>query len=528
MLSVISGVLLSLPWLGFPGWLLFAALLPLLLLDDFFVREKHRFKSVAFWGHALLAFFLWNGLTTWWILHATAAGAFVAIFLNSLLMSLVFWLAHLSRRYARGGSGYLAYPLFWISFEYAHYHWDIEWPWLTLGNGFANNVKLIQWYEWTGVLGGTLWVWLVSLLLFIVLKALVEGKFHRRMKVNLFLLLLLIVLPIGGSMLRYHNYQEQGEPRKILLVQPNIDPYTEAHDEGAVNDKLMKFIRIVRSNITRGVDYIVGPETVFEQNWDESRLMLYPAFRELQALTVLGDSSGLIIGASTFRIYGEQEKVPLSARRSPDGLVYDVYNSAIYTDAMGGYQVYHKSVLVPGVEKMPFRKTLGFLNAFIINLGGTTGTLGVQEVPANFVTPAGDQIAPAICYESAFGGYMTEFVKKGAGALFIITNDGWWRNTPGYRQHFSFAHLRAIETRRSIARAANTGISGFISQRGDVLQSSPWWTEEALTGEIRFNDKMTFYTQYGDVIARMALFAALLMVLHLVVSFLTRDKKNPH
>jgi len=528
VLSVLSGVMLSLPWLGFPGWLLFAALLPLLALDDFFIREKQNYGSVSFWGHAFLSFLVWNGLTTWWILHATPAGAFVAIFLNSFLMSMVFWLAHLARRNAGGGTGYLAYPLFWIAFEYAHFHWDIEWPWLTLGNGFAGNVELIQWYEYTGVLGGTLWVWLVSLLLFVVLKSLAGGESNRRMRANSLLLILLLVIPFGWSLVRYHHFEEQGEVRKVLLVQPNIDPYTESHEEGAVNDKLMKFMRITRTHVTPGLDYIVGPETVFEQQWDESRLLNYQAFRQLQELTTLGDSSALIIGASTFRIYGENDQVPVTARRSADGLVYDVYNSAIYTDASGGYQVYHKSILVAGVEKMPFRRYLGFLNRYIINLGGTTGSLGIQAEPANFAGPGGDRIAPAICYESVFGGYLTEFVKKGAGAVFVITNDGWWKNTPGYRQHFSFARLRAVETRRCIARSANTGISGFISQRGEVLQQSAWWTEDALTGEIRFSDKMTFYVKNGDYIARIAVFASLLLLLHLAVNRLTRDKKNPH
>ncbi len=272
----------------------------------------------------------------------------------------------------------------------------------------------------------------------------------------------------------------------------------------------------------------MGPETVFEQNWDEANLLRYPAFQRLQELTRRNGQPSLVIGASTYRVYTEGDKVPPTARHSVDGLVYDVYNAAICTDASGGYQVYHKSILVPGVEKMPFRKYLKFLDSFIINLGGTSGSLGIQQAPTNFVTPKGDQVATAICYESAFGGYLAEFVRKGAGAIFIITNDGWWKNTPGYRQHFSFARLRAVETRRSIARSANTGISGFISQRGEVMQSSPWWTEAALTETIRFNDKITFYVKNGDYIARVSLFMAVLILLNLVVARLIKGKKNPH
>ncbi|HSM46585.1 MAG TPA: hypothetical protein VK872_02115, partial [Draconibacterium sp.] len=155
LLSVLSGILLSAAWLGFPGWTLFIAFLPLLYLNHFFAERKSEFRGVSFWGHAFLAFFIWNISTTWWIVHATAAGAVMAIVTNSFLMSLTFWLAHIARRNFKSNLGYIAMVVFWISFEYFHFRWDIQWPWLTLGNGFANNVKIIQWYEFTGVLGGS-------------------------------------------------------------------------------------------------------------------------------------------------------------------------------------------------------------------------------------------------------------------------------------------------------------------------------------------------------------------------------------
>ena len=152
ILSILSGVMLSLPWLGFPGWILFAAFMPLLGLDDYINRHKSEFKGVTFWGYSFLTFLIWNGMTTWWIVHATVAGMIMAVFLNSFFMSLVFWMAHTIRRHSKASQGSLAFVVFWISFELIHFHWDIEWPWLTLGNGFANNIRMIQWYEFTGTL----------------------------------------------------------------------------------------------------------------------------------------------------------------------------------------------------------------------------------------------------------------------------------------------------------------------------------------------------------------------------------------
>ena len=108
-------------------------------------------------------------------------------------------------------------------------------------------------------------------------------------------------------------------------------------------------------------------------------------------------------------------------------------------------------------------------------------------------------------------------MKKGAELIFVITNDGWWKNTPGYRQHLSFARLRAIETRRSVARSANTGISAFINQRGDLIQTTGWWEEAAIKSTLKRNEKMTFYVKYGDYIARISVFVSVLLILFLFV-----------
>jgi len=121
----------------------------------------------------------------------------------------------------------------------------------------------------------------------------------------------------------------------------------------------------------------------------------------------------------------------------------------------------------------------------------------------------------AICYESIYGEYCTGYVRKGARALTIITNDAWWGNTPGYRQHFSYARLRAIELRRDIARCGNTGISGFINSLGEVEARGPWMEKTVLTGRIGLHDYLTFFVRTGDVIGRICglMFVLLLLIL---------------
>jgi apolipoprotein N-acyltransferase len=160
---------------------------------------------------------------------------------------------------------------------------------------------------------------------------------------------------------------------------------------------------------------------------------------------------------------------------------------------------------------MPFAGSLGFLEKYAINLGGMTGSLGVDTIQHAFRNRAtGFTVAPSICYESVYGEYMGEFVKKGAQLIFIITNDGWWRDTPGHRQHCSYARLRAIESRRSIARSANTGISCFVNQRGDISQATEYWKPAAIKQAINANSEITFYTEHGDYIARICSWLSLI------------------
>ena len=141
-------------------------------------------------------------------MYATKMGAVLAIVTNSFLMSLVWWLAHIARRNIRSNLGYISLIVFWISFEYFHFHWDIEWPWLTLGNGFANQVKLVQWYEFTGVLGGSLWVLVLNLLVFQTLSELLNKTPVKYELLNLIFIFVILVVPIIISRSIYSNYKE--------------------------------------------------------------------------------------------------------------------------------------------------------------------------------------------------------------------------------------------------------------------------------------------------------------------------------
>ena len=123
------------------------------------------------------------------------------------------------------------------------------------------------------------------------------------------------------------------------------------------------------------------------------------------------------------------------------------------------------------------------------------------------------KITTPICYESIYGEFVAKRVREGAGIIFIITNDSWWRDTQGYKQHASYASLRAIETRRPIARSANTGISCFISPKGEVSQKTKFWTQDVIKASLVPQTKLTFYVKYGDYIAHICLFSSIIIIL---------------
>ena len=175
-------------------------------------------------------------------------------------------------------------------------------------------------------------------------------------------------------------------------------------------------------------------------------------------------------------------------------------------------QLYHKSKLVVGVEYMPYKAVLTPLTGeFLLDFGGTIATRGVQKYRTIFENSNGIKTAPVVCYESIYGAYTTEYVRNGAQFLSIVTNDAWWGNTQGHQQLLSYARIRAIENRRAVARSANTGISAFINARGEITQQLAYGKQGALKATVALNDRLTFYTIYGDYLARWASFLFVLL-----------------
>jgi len=420
------------------------------------------------------------------------------------------------------GMGWLALVVYWLSFEYIHLTWELSWPWLTMGNVFATHPNWVQWYEYTGTSGGTLWVWLVNLLIFQLLRNRVRPAiFNKR---TLFWCVCACLLPAALSYLllvrqrpanRFHP--EPGAPN-IVIVQPNIDPWDEKFVAGKQEAQLRKLIQLSESAIDSNTALLIWPETAVPVAINEDSMKNAYFMQPVWDFLKKHPDLNLLTGVEGFRFFSEQNKTVYSQKIPGTSLYAEEYNSAVLLDS-DEFQAYHKSKLVPGVETLP--SFLKFMESWFEKFGGTTGGYARQEERTVLKTYNHTyDIAPAVCYESIYGAYMARYIRRGANLIVVITNDGWWGDTPGYKQHENYARLRAIETRRWVARSANTGISCFIDPLGEVFDAKPWNTVATIKRAVPANTVVTFYAKQGDIISMIAMVATILVLVISLVYFI--------
>jgi apolipoprotein N-acyltransferase len=524
LLAVLSGLLLTPAWYEWGhGLILLFALIPLLTLEDYFDRNKADFSSISFFKYSVLAFFVWNILATWWIYNATAVGLIAAVVINTLMWSIVMWLFHIVKRKMGPQIGYFSLILFWITWEYFYHNTEISWPWLTLGNGLMYNIQLMQWYEYTGVLGGSLWFLIINILLFNLGKDFSRSLPRRQLVAQFAVVLSLVLAPIVISLVRFHTYKEKINPKTVVVIQPNIDPYRKFVSIPSLEQTQTQITEAARLADST-VDYFVAPETSINNDIWLNRMEEVPDIQMIREFLKEFPDAAYVPGIQCYKAFFPGDKLSDNAREIPGtDMMYESFNGAIQIDSTSVIPVYFKSKLVVGVEKMPYSRYLKFLEKLTLKLGGTFRGWGSQDYRGVFFSAKDSTgISPIICYESVYGEFVTGYVKNGANMLFVVTNDGWWGDTPGYHQHNGFSSIRAIENRRSIARSANTGISSLINQRGEILQRLGWWQRGALKGTLNANDTLTFYVRNGDYIGRAASFFSLLIVLLLVVKVVVK------
>ncbi len=503
---------------------------------------------------------LWNGLTTFWIYKATLPGALFTVVANALLYWLVvavcgWWVRqNLSLRL-----GTWSVLVGWLAMEWIHFHWELHWPWLTLGFALAQTPWFVQWYEWTGVQGGSLWLLVLSLVGVQTIHW--ERSVHFRGRAA-FWFGFLIVVPIAISLFlgwrATHLWKEGGRcPLRLgaHILQPNVDPYSEKFvtQAGVLNRELLALARAsFRSvEVDSGLpQLIVTPETavpigIWLHKIQQDTLLL--PWREWARRH---PCLHIILGFNGMQRYTRETVTP-TARVVPlggDTLRYDAFNSALLI-APDTWWVYHKALLVPGVETLPWHKwTAPLLGDLMLDLGGISGTLGTPTVfpqlrlkvrscsqSGNSPVRSSGQgnehaltILTVICYESVFPEYLRDRLHDSTALIAIITNDGWWGRTDGHRQHFHYARVQAITFRKWIVRAANTGISGVIDPLGQIIARTQYDEQTFLYREVPLCPGKTFFARVGNAIGRTAIFLwVLLLVLTGVARLSQRFRWHP-
>ncbi|MCD0486800.1 apolipoprotein N-acyltransferase [Pedobacter sp. MC2016-14] len=540
LLALGSSFLMWLAWPPhtFAAPLLFIGLVPLLIALDRLMKEGGPKTGKKVFLTAGLSFFVWNTASIYWVFNAInsfSTGAISTVIsllvslipygLGALLMTFAFWLHYrLQRVVANRKITWLALVSFYVSMEYLHQSWDLAFPWMTLGNGLSGLHQLAQWYDYTGVYGGSVWILVSNILAFEAYKTLTSKSYTGYLKFRpLAIWLMVLIFPAIASLVKYNQYTEKQMPVNVVAVQPNIDPYGK-YGYISAQTQLEILTHLSDSVAQTNTEYFIWPETALTDYTDEDQVRTSRDYAYLQQFLNKYKNGTLITGVESIKKYSD--KKTLTAKQDINsGMWYDNYNSAMQVENSSNVQFYHKSKLVPGVEKMPFPKVFSFLAPVFEGLGGTASGWGWQDHPGVFYAQSGTGVAPVICYESLWGSWIGQAVKDGAQFIAIITNDGWWGNTSGKDQHLLYAKLRAIETRRWIVRSANTGISAFINQKGDIVQESKWWTRNALKADLNLNDQLTFYVKSGDILAQLLSVFALLLALVIPYHTWLRKKK---
>ena len=528
ILAAISALLFSVSWptYGVPFFIFFA-FVPLLVMEQEISKfSKIKRKGWAVFGLSYFTFFIWNLVTTGWLYYAknpdgsnSLLAVAIPLFANSLLMSSTFQLYYWYKKVRGTYFGLVFFVAIWLSFERFHLSWEFTWPWLNLGNVFSEYPKVIQWYDTIGATGGSFWILLINVFTFYTIRIWEAGRIRKDLIKNVAIISALIFIPIFISIYKYNSFQEKPVGNvNVVLLQPELDPYNEKYSKDSLQI-LDELLTLAEQNSKRKVDFFIAPETAFPGRGSLSE----KGFNKSISINIAKEfltkhpQSILLTGASTHKFLFNESETENYSVKIQDGVWVNSYNSALQIIPNQNVEVYHKGKLVPGVEIFPYIRFLKpFLGDAMLDFGGATSSLGIDKERKVFTNNFNKaKLAPIICYESIYGEFVTDYVKNGANLLAIMTNDSWWGNSEGHKQLLSYARLRAIETRREIVRAANSGISAHINAKGDIVEDTFYGDQTALAVTANLLEEKSIYTKTGDLISRIAIFVlGFLLIYH--------------
>jgi apolipoprotein N-acyltransferase len=491
ILSLLSGILLALSFpnfdLEFLAWFAFVPLL-------YAAEGKGPLQGLML--GFVMGFVSFLG-TLYWIIVAVHTYGNIPLVPSAMILLLLigylslypatFGFFHRLLQNRFGFQAIILLPLLWVALEYLRSFFLTGFPWDMLGHTQYLNLPFIQMADITGVYGLSFAILWVNVTIYLILHHWTKKVFpYREMLVAVMIVVGILVYGYI-RMGKVDQQTSQQPPLKVGLAQGNIDQSIK-WDESFQKQTLKIYEDLSLRLGEEKPDLIIWPETATPFFFQDAR-EYQPVVLNIPRNT----GAFLLFGTPTYKIEDRKVRHYNSAYLvSPDG------------DIAGKYDKIH---LVPFGEYVPLMRFLFFVES----LGEGIGNFRSGQEIFNFTLPRG-KFGVVICFEIIFPDLCRQFVKKGANFLVTITNDAWFGRTSAPYQHFNQAVFRAVENRVFVARAANTGISGFIDPKGKILKQGEIFKQEAINGTIRLMRERTFYTEYGDVFAWICSAVSILLV----------------
>ncbi len=462
ILSVLSAFLLSLSFSSFDlGIFAWVAFLPL------FIALEKKSLLLSFVISYLCGVIFWS-CTLYWLVHVTLIGQVILIFYLASYFGIFGCLIYLFRNLTL--SIYLFFiPSAWVLIEYMRSYLFTGFPWAVLGLSQYKNLPLIQFADITGAWGVSFLVVLINVTLYLCLR-----KKPKKRVILSGVIIAAVCLIYGFYNLARYSVCRTGNPVKVTVIQGNI-PQDLKWDPREIDFILNNYSKLTSASVKGNPKLIIWPEASVPGVLGEDEPVFEQVFSLARKLNI-----DLLVGT-------------VSRQRQ------DYFNSALFIDKSGNPdKIYNKLHLVPFGEYIPLKKRFPFLQAFAV-----IGDIAPGKEFTIFTKPS--NFGVLICFEDLFPELSRQFIRKGAKFLVNITNDAWYKEGSAPYQHFSASVFRAVENRVYLARAANTGISGFIDPMGRIIQvvqdanHKKIFIDGVASQDIYPPCKRSFYSTFGDL-----------------------------
>lgn len=519
LLALAAGVLMGVSFPPIPLFLLaFVALVPLLVVWEkrAGLAALNRVTYLFGLGFTLVTLY-WVGSWTKQADPFLMISGAALIFFNPLLFLIPSTLFYFARKHLKINYTFLLVPLFWVFYEYIYTITDLRFPWIILGHGQAEFQSFIQIADTIGAMGISMLVVLTNVLFYLAYKS--EKDIRTRFMTAG---VLIIALPVIYGGIKLSNYKPAGKSVKVGIVQPNFNPWKK-WEAGNLAEQIQQYKELSQKAFNENAKLILWPETALPVYLRNGYILERTQIRSFLA----ENDAGLLMGIPDLFFYKNKEEAPVDAKETRDGKRYYTSHNSLWglIPEKNSIQAYQKVKLVPFGEFTPFANSLPFLKDFIkwgVGIGNwNAGTeIKLLEFPKRFIQNNNDKqlkVGGIICIESIFQEFVSGFVKKGADFIAVVTNDSWYGNSSGPRQHKAIGILRAVENKRSVVRCANGGISCIISPVGKVEVETKMFTEDVLVDDVSIEEELTFFTRFPNILSYLSVLVSLsIMVLAVI------------